>query len=182
LLGQGEHGPTSPAVLITTSRTLGETVLAEIERLLKTWPTRATAAVAWADQGSVLVARDRSEAIALSGQLAPEHLEIHVDEADLDGDLADLRNCGSLFLGREATVAYGDRGMGTNPVLPTMRAARYTAGLWVGMVLKTCTYQRVTRAGTEQVALMIAAICEAVGFGGHVLIATIRLERAAAAT
>jgi len=177
LLGQAEHGPTSPAVLITTSRSLGVAVQETIERLLLTWPTRQVAGEAWRAHGSIALVGDQDEAIALADEIAPEHLEVQVEESKLDDYLAGLRNYGSLFLGEQATVAYGDKGIGTNHVLPTMGAARYTGGLWVGKFLKTCTYQRVSEEGTRRIAPTIAAICDAERFGGHALTATIRLER-----
>jgi sulfopropanediol 3-dehydrogenase len=177
LLGQCEHGPTSPAILITTSRTLGEAVLLEIERWLETFPTSDVAAAAWAAHGSVAVVEDLDDAIALSDAYAPEHLEVQVDEARLEYCRTALTNYGSLFLGDEATVAYGDKGVGTNHVLPTLRAARYTGGLWVGKFLKTCTYQRLTAEGTRGIAPTIAAICDAERMLGHGLTATYRLER-----
>ena len=179
LLGQAEHGPTSPAILITTSRDLGVSALAEVTRLLHTWPTREVAGQAWDAHGSVIVAGDREEAAALSDEIAPEHLEIQVNDADLPYYHRTLRNYGSLFLGQQSTVAYGDKGIGTNHVLPTAGAARYTGGLWVGKFLKTCTYQRLTDEGTQQIAPSIAAICEAEHFGGHALTATMRLDRLA---
>jgi sulfopropanediol 3-dehydrogenase len=179
LLGQAEHGPSSPAVLITTSRDLGEEVLDEVERQRVGWPTGATAGEAWDNHGSVILAASRDEAISISDRLAPEHLEVHVRDAELTAYLSDLRNYGSLFLGDQATVAYGDKGVGTNHVLPTMRAARYTGGLWVGKFLKTCTYQRLTDEGTRQIAPTIAAICEAEQMLGHGLTATMRLDRLA---
>jgi sulfopropanediol 3-dehydrogenase len=177
LLGQAEHGPTSPAVLITTSADLGGRVLDEVHRLLETWPTREVAGAAWAAHGSVVIAQDRDEAIALSDGIAPEHLEVQVTDIEQDYYLRRLQNYGSLFLGEQATVAYGDKGVGTNHVLPTMGAARYTGGLWVGKFLKTCTYQRLTEEGTSRIAPTIAAICEAEHFGGHALTATMRLDR-----
>jgi sulfopropanediol 3-dehydrogenase len=177
LLGQAEHGPTSPAVLITTSRSLGEAVMCEVDRLLETWPTREVAGEAWRAHGSVAVVADRRAAVKLSDEIAPEHLEVQVAADELDIYLNDLRNYGSLFLGEQATVAYGDKGIGTNHVLPTMGAARYTGGLWVGKFLKTCTYQRVTDEGTRRIAPTIAAICEAEHFGGHAITAMMRLER-----
>jgi sulfopropanediol 3-dehydrogenase len=177
LLGQAEHGPTSPAVLITTSRSLGVAVQETIERLLLTWPTRQVAGEAWRAHGSIALVGDQDEAIALADEIAPEHLEVQVEESKLDDYLTGLRNYGSLFLGEQATVAYGDKGIGTNHVLPTMGAARYTGGLWVGKFLKTCTYQRVTEEGTRRIAPTIAAICDAERFGGHALTATMRLER-----
>jgi sulfopropanediol 3-dehydrogenase len=177
LLGQAEHGPNSPAVLVTTSREMGESVASEIERLLETWPTREVAGAAWEAHGSIAVVADNDAAIALSDEIAPEHLEVQVVEDQLGYFLETLTNYGSLFLGQQATVAYGDKGIGTNHVLPTMRAARYTGGLWVGKFLKTCTYQQVTEEGTLRIAPTIAAICEAENFGGHALTATMRLDR-----
>lgn len=179
LLGQAEHGPTSPAVLITTSPALGQAVAEMVGRLLLTWPTAEVAGEAWERAGEIVLVEDRSEAIELANQYAFEHLEVQVAEAEEDAYLEGLRNYGSLFLGPNATVAYGDKAIGTNHVLPTGRAARYTGGLWVGKFLKTVTYQRLTDAGTAQVAPAVAAISEAEFFGGHALTATMRLERLA---
>jgi sulfopropanediol 3-dehydrogenase len=180
LLGQAEHGPTSPGVLISTSRTVAERTLHEIDRLLETWPTAEVAGTAWRDNGTVVVVADRDEAIALADEFAPEHLEVHAREGELDAYLTGLRNYGSLFLGHEATVTYGDKAVGTNHVLPTNRAARYTGGLWVGKFLKTITYQRLTEEGTRRIAPAAAAIAEAEMFEGHAITAHMRLERAAA--
>jgi sulfopropanediol 3-dehydrogenase len=177
LLGQAEHGPTSPAILIATSRSLGEAVQATIARLLLTWPTREIAGQAWREHGSIAIVEGHEQAVALADEIAPEHLEVQVDESELAYYLASLHNYGSLFLGEQATVAYGDKGIGTNHVLPTMGAARYTGGLWVGKFLKTCTYQRVTEDGTRRIAPTIAAICDAERFAGHALTATMRLDR-----
>ena len=177
LLGQAEHGPNSPAILVTTSRDLGARALAEIARLLETWPTAAVAGAAWAAHGTVAVVADHREAMELSDRYAPEHLEVQVDAALLEDYLAGLRNYGSLFLGPEATVVYGDKAIGTNHVLPTMGAARYTGGLWVGKFLKTCTYQRLTDEGTRTIAPIAASIAGAEGMEGHALTATMRLER-----
>jgi sulfopropanediol 3-dehydrogenase len=175
LLGQAEHGPTSAAVLITTSRPLAEAVLQIIDPMLAELPTGEVAGTAWREHGEVIVARDREEAAALADERAPEHLEVHA--ADTDWFLGRLRNYGSLFLGEEATVAYGDKAIGTNHVLPTGRAARYTGGLWVGKFLKTVTYQRVTAEGTQRVAPAVAAIARAEGFEGHARTADLRLGR-----
>ena len=181
LLGQAEHGPTSPAVLVTTSRRFGRRVAAEVERLLEGWPTAAVAGPAWRDHGEIVLVRDRDEAVAVADERAPEHLEVQVADGDL-GFYADrLRNYGSLFLGAEATVAYGDKAVGTNHVLPTARAARYTGGLWVGKFLKTVTFQELTAEGTRRVAPAVAAISHAEGFAGHALTAELRLARAEAA-
>jgi sulfopropanediol 3-dehydrogenase len=177
LLGQAEHGPTSPCVLFTTSDALGVEVLATVNDLLKTWPTAAVAGQAWEAHGSIIVADSLDQAIALSDRMAPEHLEVHVAEDRLDYCHNRLRNYGSLFLGDQATVAYGDKAVGTNHVLPTMGAAKYTGGLWVGKFLKTCTYQRLTAEGTRRVAPSVAAISSAEHLEGHALTATMRLDR-----
>jgi sulfopropanediol 3-dehydrogenase len=181
LLGQAEHGPTSPGVLISTSREVAVQALREVDRLLETWPTAEVAGRAWRDFGTVVVVDGRDEAIALADEFAPEHLEVQAAEDELDAYLGGLRNYGSLFLGREATVTYGDKAVGTNHVLPTGRAARYTGGLWVGKFLKTITYQRLTQEGTRRVAPAAAAIAEAEMFAGHAITAHMRLERAAVA-
>jgi sulfopropanediol 3-dehydrogenase len=181
LLGQAEHGPNSPAGLIAIGEDVGRAVMAEVESLLQTWPTADVAGKAWRDLGWVAVAADDEEAIRLADEAANEHLEIQVAEDKLGMYLERLRNYGSLFLGERATVAYGDKAVGTNHVLPTLGGARYTGGLWVGKFLKTCTWQRLTDEGTRRVAPAVEAICAAEGFGGHGLTATMRLERIGAA-
>jgi sulfopropanediol 3-dehydrogenase len=179
LLGQAEHGPTSPSVLISTSRPLAVEALACVDDLLQTWPTRDVAGAAWRDHGAVTVADDDEEAMRIADDYAPEHLEIHVADGKLAGYLAGLRNYGSLFLGADATVAYGDKAVGTNHVLPTMGAARFTGGLWVGKFLKTCTFQRLTPEGSATVAPAVAAIAHAERLAGHARTAEIRLEAGA---
>jgi sulfopropanediol 3-dehydrogenase len=181
LLGQAEHGPTSPAGLIAIGPDVGRAVLAEVDDLLESWPTADVAGAAWRDHGWVAVAADDDDAIRLADEAANEHLEVQVDEGKLPYYLDRLRNYGSLFLGERATVAYGDKAVGTNHVLPTLRGARFTGGLWVGKFLKTCTWQQLTDEGTRQVAPAVAAICEAENFAGHALTATMRLERAGTA-
>jgi sulfopropanediol 3-dehydrogenase len=178
LLGQAEHGPTSPAVLVTTSAELGTAVVAEVSALLAWLPSREVAGAAWRDHGEIVVARDRSEAIELANRYAHEHVEVHAREDELDAYLDGLRNYGSLFLGEHATVAFGDKAVGTNHVLPTAGAARYTGGLWVGKFLKTLTYQWLTEEGMRQIAPAAKAISEAELFPGHALTARMRLERA----
>jgi sulfopropanediol 3-dehydrogenase len=177
LLGQAEHGPTSPAVLVTTSRELAASVAGEVMRLLETWPTAEVAGEAWRARGEIVLASDRDEALELANTYAFEHVEVHAREEELDAYLDGLRNYGSLFLGEQATVVYGDKAVGTNHVLPTAGAARYTGGLWVGKFLKTVTYQRLSEAGTRQVAPAAAAISDAEFFGGHALTARMRLDR-----
>jgi sulfopropanediol 3-dehydrogenase len=180
LLGQAEHGPNSPAGCIAIGESVARAVSAEIDDLLATsWPTADVAGQAWANHGWIAIAADDEEALAISDDAANEHLEVHVDEAKLDWYLERLQNYGSLFLGEQATVAYGDKAVGTNHVLPTSRAARYTGGLWVGKFLKTCTYQRLTAEGTRLVAPAVAAIAHEEHFEGHALTAEVRLERVA---
>jgi sulfopropanediol 3-dehydrogenase len=181
LLGQAEHGPTSPAVLVTHSRGLAEAVEADVHRLLEDWPTREVAAEAWRAYGEIVVAADRDEAIEIANRYAHEHVEVHAAEGELDLYLEGLRNYGSLFLGSEATVVYGDKAVGTNHVLPTAGAARYTGGLWVGKFLRTATFQRLTEEGTRRIAPAAAAISDAESFAGHALTARMRLERLEAA-
>lgn len=181
LLGQAEHGPTSAAGLIAIGREVAEAVAAQVQELLGSWPTAEVAAGAWENHGWIAIAADDKEAIALADEAANEHLEVHVAEEKLDRYLRELTNYGSLFLGDEATVAYGDKAVGTNHVLPTGRAARYTGGLWVGKFLKTCTYQRLGPEGTARVAPAVEAISTAENFAGHALTATMRLQRLARA-
>lgn len=175
LLGQAEHGPDSPAWLVTTSRTLGEAVMKEVERQLPALPTRAMAEAAWRDHGEVIVAKDDDEAIAISDRYAPEHLEVQTRRNDYY--LERLRNYGSLFVGEESTVAYGDKGVGTNHTLPTARAGRYTGGLWVGKFIKTVTYQRLTPKASHRIAPIVSRICEAEGMMAHKFTADVRTER-----
>lgn len=180
LLGQAEHGPNSPAGCIAIGEEVAKAVSTSVIDLLENgWPTAEVAASAWSDYGWIAIAADDEEAVAISDEAANEHLEVHVEESKLDWYLERLRNYGSLFLGDQATVAYGDKAIGTNHVLPTSRAARYTGGLWVGKFLKTCTYQRLTPAGTRFVAPAVAAISHEEHFSGHALTAEIRLERLA---
>jgi sulfopropanediol 3-dehydrogenase len=184
LLAQTEHGPTSPAVLITTSEDLGRAVIAEIERQLDEldrldWagsPGGETPRAAWRDHGAVMVAHDREHAATLSDEVATEHLEVQC--ADDAWYLQRLRNYGSLFLGSRATVAFSDKAIGTNHTLPTGRAARYTGGLSVAKFLKTLTYQRIeSDAGVRAVGPHVAAISRADLMPAHAATATKRLER-----
>jgi sulfopropanediol 3-dehydrogenase len=180
LLGQAEHGPTSPAGVIAIGEDVGRAIAEQVTDLLTTWPTAEVAGQAWRDHGWIAIAADDDEAIALADEAADEHLEVQVAADKLDMYRERLRNYGSLFLGEGATVAYGDKGIGTNHVLPTSGAARYTGGLWVGKFLKTCTWQQVAEPeGTRAVAPAIEAICDAEHMLGHGLTATMRLDRAA---
>lgn len=174
LLGQAEHGFNSPALLVTTNRAFGEAVIAEVDRWLSTdWPTVEVAGGAWRDHGTVVVCESREEAVRVSDAYAPEHLEVQTADDPWYAD--NLRNYGSLFIGPESTVAFSDKSIGTNHVLPTGRAARYTGGLWVGKFLKTVTYQRLTAEGAGTIAPSTAAIADAELMLGHSLTARLRL-------
>ena len=175
LLGQAEHGPDSPAWLITTSQPLGEAVLVEVERQLVNLPTRDVAAVSWRDYGEIVVVADDDAAIAASDEYAPEHLEIMTARDDYY--LENLKNYGSLFVGEETTVAYGDKGVGTNHTLPTGTAARYTGGLWVGKFIKTVTYQRMTPEASYRFAPVASRQCETEHLLAHQITADVRRAR-----
>lgn len=175
LLGQAEHDPNSGVCLVTTSLSLGQAVHREVERQLETLPTREVASVSWANNGIILMAEDDDEAIRLSDDYAPEHLELHV--ANRDYYFNRLRNYGSLFIGEETTVTYGDKSIGTNHILPTGRAARYTGGLWVGKFLKTCTYQYMTPQASQKLAEITERQCNLEGMLAHGITAHIRRER-----
>ncbi|MCA2970163.1 MAG: histidinol dehydrogenase [Acidobacteriaceae bacterium] len=175
LLGQAEHDPNSGVCLICRSEEFGRRAMAEVERQLAVLPTRDVAELAWRDNGIVYVAGSAAEAVELSDRYAPEHLELHV--ADVDYYLAHLTNYGSLFIGEETTVAYGDKTIGTNHILPTSRAARYTGGVWVGKFLKTCTYQRMSREASVETGEVTARQCELENMLAHAITARVRVER-----
>ncbi|HYZ85687.1 MAG TPA: histidinol dehydrogenase, partial [Bryobacteraceae bacterium] len=154
--------------------------IAEVEKQLEVLPTRAVAGPSWRDHGIVYVADDEDEAIRLSDEYAPEHLEIHCRNADRLADR--LTNYGSLFMGEETTVAYGDKTIGTNHILPTSRAARYTGGVWVGKFLKTCTYQRMTEEASTEIAAVTERQCILENMLAHAITARVRIERYTAAS
>lgn len=175
LLGQAEHGPTSPAWLFTTSERIGREVMKEVELQLKTLPTADVASVAWERNGEVIVVDSDDEAIEVSDEYAPEHLEVMTARDDYY--LAKLKNYGSLFVGEESTVAYGDKGVGTNHTLPTNGAARYTGGLWAGKFIKTVTYQRLTPSASHRIAPILGRICEIEGMLAHKITTDVRVTR-----
>jgi sulfopropanediol 3-dehydrogenase len=176
LLGQAEHGPTSPAILLTNSEKLARDTMAEVERLLTILPTAAIAARAWADYGEVIVCDTIDEMVSQADVIASEHVQVMT--ADPDYFLDRMTNYGALFLGPRTNVAYGDKVIGTNHTLPTRRAGRYTGGLWVGKFIKTHTYQRVL---TDQASAMIGEYCSRLcmleGFVGHAEQANVRVRR-----
>ena len=175
ILGQAEHDPNSGQCLISFSEDFARRAIAELEKQLAVLPTREVAAQSWRDHGIVLVADTVEQAVALSDQYAPEHLELHV--ADPGPFFSRLTNYGSLFIGEETTVAYGDKSMGTNHILPTSRAARYTGGLWVGKFLKTCTYQRMTREASVEIGAVTERQCNVENMLAHGITARVRMER-----
>ena len=177
LISQAEHGPDSPAWLVSTSHSLASRVMACIERFIARLeePNRGAAASAWRDYGEVAVADAREEAASLSDAYAPEHLEVHA--TDPDWWLGRLRNYGSLFLGEETTVTYGDKAAGPNHILPTRGAARYTGGLSVGKFIKTVTWQRMSREANREVGAASARISRAEGMQGHALAGDDRLRK-----
>jgi sulfopropanediol 3-dehydrogenase len=176
LLGQAEHGPNSPAVLLTTSEKLARETMAEVERLLTILPTAGIARKAWEDYGEVIICDSEDEMVAEADRIASEHVQVMT--RDPDYFLQHMTNFGALFLGPRTNVSYGDKVIGTNHTLPTKKSARYTGGLWVGKFMKTCTYQRVL---TDEASAMIGEYCSRLcmleGFAGHAEQANIRVRR-----
>ena len=176
LLGQAEHGPTSPAILLTNSEKLARATMAEIGRLLKILPTADAAGKAWEDYGEVIVCADEDEMVREADRIASEHVQVMTRDPDFF--LARMTNYGSLFLGPRTNVAFGDKVIGTNHTLPTRKAARYTGGLWVGKFLKTCTYQKVL---TDEASALVGGYCSRLcvleGFLAHAEQANVRVRR-----
>ena len=176
LLGQAEHGPDSPAILLTTSEALAHDTMRHVERLLTILPTAEIARQAWENYGEVIVAEDDAEMVRIADDIASEHVQVMTHDPEYF--LTHMTNYGALFLGARTNVSFGDKVIGTNHTLPTKKAARYTGGLWVGKFLKTCTYQRVL---TDEASAMIGAYCSRLcaleGFAGHGEQANIRVRR-----
>ncbi len=176
LLSQAEHGPDSPAILITTSEELGRAVMREVDRLMPGLPTADNAAPAWRHYGQVIVVDSLTEAYTLADTFAAEHVEILTDKPR--EALAAMRNYGALFLGEGTCVSYGDKVIGTNHTLPTRGAARYTGGLWVGKYLKTVTYQEVTNRETSaEIGRFCARACRVELFEGHARAGDVRAAK-----
>jgi sulfopropanediol 3-dehydrogenase len=176
LLGQAEHGINSPAVLLTNSRKLALETLSEIERLLGVLPTAATASKAWEEFGEVILCDSLEEMVAEADRIASEHVQVMTQDPDYF--LQNMTNYGALFLGPRTNVAYGDKVIGTNHTLPTLKAARYTGGLWAGKFVKTVTYQRVTTdAASSLIGAYCSRLCMLEGFVGHAEQANVRLRR-----
>ena len=175
LLGQAEHGPTSPAVLITNSRKLAEDTIAEVALQRERLETGEVAGQAWDDYGQVILCDSYEEMVEVADFVASEHVQVMTKDPDYFLD--NMTNYGALFLGVETNVAYGDKVVGTNHTLPTNKAARYTGGLWVGKFLKTCTYQKLTQEGSVMMAEYCSRLCAMEGFAAHKEQADIRLRR-----
>jgi sulfopropanediol 3-dehydrogenase len=175
LLGQAEHDPNSGIALVCLSENFARACQKELEKQLEVLPTRDVAAVSWANNGIIYIAEDKDEAIAISDDYAPEHLELHVEDKDYYFER--LKNYGSLFIGEETTVAYGDKSIGTNHILPTSRAARYTGGVWVGKFLKTVTYQKMTPEASKLIGEVTERQCNIEKMLAHGITARVRVER-----
>lgn len=176
LLGQAEHGPNSPAVMITNSEKLARDTMNEVERLLTILPTADVASQAWKDYGEVIVCDSYEEMVSEADRVASEHVQVMTKDPDYF--LANMRNYGALFLGPRTNVAYGDKVIGTNHTLPTKKNARFTGGLWVGKFMKTCTYQRVlTDEASAKIGEVCSRLCILEGFSGHAEQANIRVRR-----
>ena len=175
LLGQAEHDPNSGIALVCLSEDFAKKTLKELESQLAVLPTKDVASVSWAQNGRIYIAEDKDEAVAISDDYAPEHLELHVKE--LDYYFQRLTCYGSLFIGEETTVAYGDKSIGTNHILPTSRSARYTGGVWVGKFLKTCTYQKMTPEASRIIGEVTERQCAVERMLAHGITAKVRVER-----
>lgn len=175
LLGQAEHGPNSPAILLTTSEKLAREVPAEVERQLKILSTGEVAGQAWRDYGEIILCADEAEMVREADRIASEHVQVMT--RDPEYFLQNMTNYGALFLGPETNVSYGDKVIGTNHTLPTRRAARYTGGLWVGKFMKTCTYQRVKPEASAAIGEVCSRLCAIEGFAGHKEQADLRVRR-----
>jgi len=176
LLGQAEHGTNSPAILVTDSEKLARDTLIEVDRLLGILPTAETAGAAWRNHGEIILCNTREEMLAQADRIASEHVQVMT--RDNRWFQENLKNYGALFLGTRTTVAYGDKVIGTNHTLPTMRAARYTGGLWVGKFMKTCTYQKIlTDEASASIGEYASRLCIMEGFAGHAEQANVRVRR-----
>lgn len=176
LLGQAEHGPTSPAALLTNSEKLAQDTLAAIDELLQKLPTAEIARQAWETHGEIIVCDSHDEMLQVANDMAYEHVQVMTEDPDFY--LNNMTNYGALFLGPRTNVAYGDKVIGTNHTLPTKKAARYTGGLWVGKFLKTCTYQRVlTDEASAEIGSYCSRLCTLEGFAGHAEQANERVRR-----
>lgn len=175
LLGQAEHGPNSPAILLTNSEALANDTMQQVEEQLKTLPTAEIAGQAWREYGQVILCDSYEEMVEVADGIGSEHVQVMTEDPDYF--LNNMTNYGALFLGPETNVSYGDKVVGTNHTLPTKQAARYTGGLWVGKFIKTCTYQRLTEKASHHIGQYCSRLCAIEGFAGHQAQADIRVKR-----
>ncbi len=177
ILAQSEHDREAKGILITTSKDLGEKVILAVEEQLKTLETGEIAKISWDNYGEVILVDNLDEAVEYSNKYAPEHLEVNLKEEDLDCTIEKLRNYGSLFIGEYTAEVFGDYASGTNHTLPTVGAARYTGGVWVGTFLKTCTYQKLNKSAMLDLAPLVSNLARGEGLIGHGRAAEIRMEK-----
>ena len=177
LLAQSEHDREAKGLVVTTSEKLANEIIKAVEHQLTVLPTAEIASVSWADFGEVLLAETLEEAIEYANEYAPEHLEVNLSEEDIEKTVEALRNYGSLFIGENTAEVFGDYASGTNHTLPTLGAARYTGGVWVGTFLKTCTYQSMTRDGMMGIAPLVSSLAKGEGLAGHANAADIRIRK-----
>ncbi|MDD6043538.1 MAG: histidinol dehydrogenase, partial [Eubacteriaceae bacterium] len=177
LLAQSEHDREAKGLVVTTSEKLANEIIKAVEQQLTVLPTAEIASVSWADFGEVLLAETLEEAIEYANEYAPEHLEVNLSEEDIEKTVEALRNYGSLFIGENTAEVFGDYASGTNHTLPTLGAARYTGGVWVGTFLKTCTYQSMTRDGMMGIAPLVSSLAKGEGLAGHANAADIRIRK-----
>ena len=177
LLAQSEHDKEAKGLVVTTDEKLGTAVIAAVENQLPTLATEEIARSSWNDFGEILLADDLEEAVRYANEYAPEHLEVNVEEDRIDGVVDALRNYGSLFIGGNTAEVFGDYASGTNHTLPTLGAARYTGGVWVGTFLKVCTYQTMTKSAMMDIAPLVSGLAKGEGLEGHARAAEIRIEK-----
>lgn len=177
ILAQSEHDREAKGLVVTTDEALGRAIEAAVEAQLQTLDTKEIAEASWKDYGEILLADSLEEAVEYANEYAPEHLEVNVS-ADREAEVVGaLRNYGSLFIGGNTAEVFGDYASGTNHTLPTLGAARYTGGVWVGTFLKTCTYQKMNREGMLGIAPLVANLAHGEGLTGHARAAEIRIEK-----
>lgn len=177
LLAQSEHDKIAKGLVVTTSEELGKAIMESVEKQLSVLETEEIARASWTDYGEILIAENLQEAVDYANEYAPEHLEVNVAEEDIDGVVEGLRNYGSLFIGGNTAEVFGDYASGTNHTLPTLGAAKYTGGVWVGTFLKICTYQRMSQPAMLNIAPLVSNLARGEGLIAHARAAEIRIEK-----
>ena len=177
ILAQSEHDREAKGLVVTTDEALGKAIIDAVEKQLPTLDTEEIARSSWNDFGEIIIADSLEEAVDYANEYAPEHLEVNVEESRTDSVVNSLRNYGSLFIGGNTAEVFGDYASGTNHTLPTLGAARYTGGVWVGTFLKTCTYQRMSSTAMMGIAPLVSNLARGEGLIGHARAAEIRMEK-----